>query len=113
MQVRDATTWSDLDNDEIDARSYQEVQVWDASIGTHLLSYKGHSGSVRTVAWSPDGRHIASGSSEKTVQIWDANTGANVYTYHGHSSPVNAVAWSPDGRHIASAGYGVHVWQAV
>jgi len=71
--------------------------------GTLLYTYRGHSGPVNAVAWSPDSKRIASGSWDSTVQVWDAINGGNVYTYHGHSSYVLAVAWSPDGKRIASA----------
>ncbi len=83
-------------------------------IGTTLLTYRGHIGGANSVAWSPDGRFIASGSSDGTVQIWDVTTGATILIYEGHSSSVEAVAWSPDSRHIASAGEdgAVHVWDA-
>ena len=69
---------------------------------------------VYTVAWSPDGRRIASGSYDETVQVWDAANGGHVHTYPGHSASVEAVAWSPDGRRIASASVDrtVQVWDA-
>ncbi len=85
-------------------------------IGTLLYAYKGYSGSVDTVAWSPDGKHIAAGSADKTVQVWDAVDGGYVVTYKGHSSTVWAVAWSPDGKRIASSSdvdKKVQVWDAV
>jgi len=69
---------------------------------------------VITVAWSPDGKRIASGSWDTTVQVWNAADGSHVYTYKGHSDTVNAVAWSPNGEYIAS-GSGdktVQVWNA-
>ncbi len=80
------------------------------NIGTMLYIYRGHSRSVVAVAWSPDGKRIASGSSD--VQVWDAVDGGNVFTYRGHSDQVTAVAWSPDGKRIASGGYdkAVQVW---
>jgi eukaryotic-like serine/threonine-protein kinase len=67
------------------------------------------------VAWSPDGRRIASGSGDNTVQVWDAVGGGYVFTYRGHSDAVFAVAWSPDGKYIASGSndYTVQVWQLV
>ncbi len=88
-------------------------------LGTRLYTYRGHSDGVWSVAWSPDGRHIASGSQDHTVQVWDASTGATLFTYRGHSNGVNAVAWSPDGGRIASGAgdsgkgdYTVQVWDA-
>ncbi len=83
-------------------------------LGTTLYIYRGHSGSVNAVAWSPDGSRIAAGSTDGTVQVWDGTNGGNVYTYQGHTSPVRAVAWSPDGKRIASGSLDktVQVWDA-
>ena len=59
----------------------------------------GHTDSVSSVAWSPDGRYAATGSHDSTVKIWEAATGREVRTFR-ESSHVNAVAWSPDGKLI-------------
>lgn len=82
--------------------------------GMVLYIYRRHTGSVRSVAWSPDGTRIASGSDDKTVQVWNAANGDNSFAYSGHASTVLTVAWSPDGRLIASAGHDgtVQVWDA-
>lgn len=71
-------------------------------MGTTLYTYRGHASYVNALAWSPDGRRIASGSGDWTVQVWDAANGGHAYTYRGHSHDVWWVAWSPDGRRIAS-----------
>jgi WD40 repeat protein len=89
----------------------QTVEVWDIGSGDHICTYQGHQDQVNVIAWSPDSRHVASGS-HTAVHVWDAKTGKHVFTYTGHSSGINVLAWSPDGRHIASASGGqtVHTW---
>ena len=66
------------------------------------------------MAYSPDGRRIASASDDQTVKVWDAATGQELLTLSGHTDGVISVAYSPDGRRIASASYDrtVKVWDA-
>jgi eukaryotic-like serine/threonine-protein kinase len=80
--------------------------------GILLFSYSGHSRKVNFIAWSPDGKQIATASSDKSIHICDASIGRNISTYSGHSGPVNAIAWSTDGRFLgsASADRTVAVW---
>src|SRR6266702_2904892 len=90
------------------------VQIWNALTGDNPLIYRDHFYFVNAVAWSPDGKKIASASADTNVQVWNAGTGSNALTYRGHSSKVNAVAWSPNGMRIASAGDDrtVQIWDA-
>lgn len=92
----------------------QTAQVWNASDGRHLFTYTRHSATVYAVAWSPDGKRIASCSGDWTVQVWNASDGSDVLIYRGHSFFVHRVAWSPDGKQIASCSYDktVQVWNA-
>ncbi|ERF74014.1 hypothetical protein EPUS_03829 [Endocarpon pusillum Z07020] len=66
-----------------------------------LQTLEGHSGSVGTIAFSPDGKILASGSSDETVQLWDARSGAALQKL-SHLGSVSAVAFSPNGRTLAS-----------
>ncbi|KAH8797291.1 WD40-repeat-containing domain protein [Flagelloscypha sp. PMI_526] len=70
--------------------------------------------SVRTIALSPDGKHIVSGSDDTTVRIWDAESGKRLHTLVGHTQSVNSIVFSPDGKRIVSGSEDrtVRIWNA-
>jgi WD40 repeat protein len=91
------------------------VRVWDAEKGKLLHSGKGHECAITAVAWSKDGKWIASSSFDKTVRIWDAKTLKHVRTIKASNAGCDHVAFTPDSRHVLSTGCGddhlVRVWE--
>ncbi|MDB9444228.1 hypothetical protein PN497_23160 [Sphaerospermopsis kisseleviana CS-549] len=71
-------------------------------IGNLLQTLTGHSYSVSSVAYSPDGQTLASGSGDNTIKLWNVNTGNPLQTLTGHSDSVRSLAYSPDGQTLAS-----------
>ena len=80
--------------------SDKTARVWDAETGAELLQLKGHAGTVKSVAVTPDGARIVTGSADNTARVWDAKTGAELLQLKGHTGGVTSVA--------VSAGRGAH-----
>ena len=79
------------------------------------LKWIGHTGRVRCVGYSPDGRYIVSGSSDRTIRVWDAETGSGVgEPLEGHIDEVSCLVHSPDGRYIISGSDDktIQIWDA-
>jgi WD40 repeat protein len=91
-----------------------EVKIWDARTGAHRFTFKGHTGGVIWVAFSPNGQRLASASRDRTVKVWDTRTGTNLFTLKARRDSITSVAFSPDGQRLASAGSDktIKVWDA-
>lgn len=81
------------------------LKLWDATTGQLLRTFEGHSAGVTSVAFSPNGGLLLSGSEDKTLKLWDVTKAEPVRTFQGHAGPVWSIAFSPDGTRVLSGSH--------
>ncbi len=88
------------------------IWLYDAATLNPIVLLEGHTRPVQGIAWSPDGRFLASASQDGNVKIWDIENDRLSRTLEGHQDMVSTVAWSHDGSLLASAGFDnvVRIW---
>jgi WD40 repeat protein len=89
-----------------------QVRIWDTETGAELRTLQAHTGTVSAVAYSPDGRWLASAGTDTMIHLWDAATGALARSLAGHTLPVASLAFAPDSRTLASGSFDnvVRLW---
>jgi AAA-like domain/WD domain, G-beta repeat len=97
---------------EEDLRGFEWYYLW--RLSHRFSSTIRHNSVIYSVAFSPDGKRLATGSLDRTVKLWDAATGQETLTLKGHSNGVTSVAFSPDGKQLATGSLDrtVKLWDA-
>ena len=107
-----------------ESRQPPDIELWDVNTGERTQILKGHTDDIRSIAFSPDSRTLASGSIDKTIRLWDVNTGQQKRTLTAQDwlgeqfynvGHVQEVIFSPDGRTLASGMWrgSIHLWDTV
>jgi WD40 repeat protein len=78
--------------------------VWDATSGEVIFVLAGHTAGLLDIAWSRDGKTLATSSLDGTSRIWDASTGVSLFELRGLSLNYAKLAWSPIDEHLAIMG---------
>jgi WD40 repeat protein/tRNA A-37 threonylcarbamoyl transferase component Bud32 len=79
------------------------VKLWDTASGKEVRSLRGHSQRVRCLAFTPDGKQLATAGRDETVRLWDVASGKELIVHRGHTGDIGELAFSPDGQRLASA----------
>ncbi len=81
------------------------VQLWDLANRQDIISLKGHTSYIDSIAFSPDGKTLATGSADDTVRLWNVDTGEYITSLIGHTDTVTSIAFSPDGKTLATGSW--------
>src|SRR5438874_3314569 len=94
--------------------SFFTLAITTIALAQAPTEFKGHQGLIFGVAFSRDGKTLATASFDNTIKLWDFATGKEKTTLKGHTAPVYAVVYSPDGTLIATAGQdkSIRIWDA-
>jgi len=82
---------------------FGEVRQWDLNDGRLFYVFEGHKDTIYSIALSPDGKTLATGSYDQKIKLWNVQTGEEIRTLSGHNGCVFDLAFRPDGKILASA----------
>ncbi|MBC7931421.1 MAG: PD40 domain-containing protein [Rubrivivax sp.] len=97
---------SNIDSDSGDPVSIsRNIKLWEVETGRGVRILTGHTKNVCSIVFSPDGKRLATGSTDRTVKLWDIETGQELRTLNGHSESVWSIAFNSDGKTLASGSF--------
>ncbi|MCF2144872.1 AAA-like domain-containing protein [Desmonostoc muscorum LEGE 12446] len=90
------------ESSDVKTRTSHSIKLWNVSTGKLISSLTGHQNYVNSVAFSSDGKTLASVDFNRTIKLWNVSTGKLTFSLTGHQDYVNSVAFSADGKTLAS-----------
>ncbi len=90
------------DGKQLAVASGESIKLYDTATQTVVQSLEGHTKSVTSIQYSPDGKTLVSGSFDKTVRVWDVERGLCERVLEGHTGEVTSIQYSPDGKTVLS-----------
>ncbi len=90
------------------------IKIWNAADGEPLDTLAGNAGFIQALAFTPDGKRLASASSEGVIRLWDTETKAEVLAIRTNSANTRFLGFTPDGNTLISLGTQerIHLWKA-
>ncbi|CAD8214568.1 unnamed protein product [Paramecium octaurelia] len=110
---------SEFDNVDISGMNLNQAQLFNCqwkNIKIHELNkLDGHSSTIYSICYSPDGTILASGSADKSIRLWDVKIGQQIAKLDGHQHEVHSISYSPDGITLASGSFdkSIRLWDVM
>ena len=103
--------WDDETGKSIIDEGNRTVRLWDVKTGRQIRTFTGHEYFITALAFSPDGKTLASGSAS-IIRLWDIESGKEMHAFTERSGLVTSIAFSPDSKMLAGSSYDrtFHLW---
>ncbi|WP_163664561.1 NB-ARC domain-containing protein [Adonisia turfae] len=100
------------DGELIATADNRNIQLWQIKNWQHIATFKGHINWIWSLAFSPNGKYLASGSGDATIRIWDINQQKCLHTFNDHTNRIRSITFSPNSQFIASGSedHTIRIW---
>jgi COMPASS component SWD3 len=86
-------------------RASGQLKLWDVETGKPRVELRGHTDGIEVLAFSPNGKILATGAARDAIKLWDVRTGKESLSFRGSDISINCLAFSPDGKTLGYVSY--------